>query len=324
LNVLADKPMVVRPEDLPKLEQAFTVAASNHVLLYDIMTERYEITTLLQRELSQQPALFGQLEKGTPENPAVQMESIHYISKIVAGAPLKRPTWFFDTSQTGDGITDVTTHLVDLVQFEAFPETPLSPDDVTVINARRWTTPITVKQFKQVTGAAGLPEFLLPYLKNGVLEYHCNGLIEWRLRDIYARISVVWKFEPPPGEGDALHSLLRGTRATLEIRQGPEQNYKPVLYVKKAGNATDLEFDGALADALKSIEAKYPGVEIRKAGKEWELVIPDKYDVGHEAHFAQVTENYLSYLRAGRLPEWEVPGMLTKYATTMRAYELSR
>jgi hypothetical protein len=97
-----------------------------------------------------------------------------------------------------------------------------------------------------------------------------------------------------------------------------------VLYVKKAGNTTDLEFDGALADALKSIEAKYPGVEIRKAGKEWELVIPDKYDVGHEAHFAQVTENYLSYLRAGRLPEWEVPGMLTKYATTMRAYELSR
>jgi predicted dehydrogenase len=117
LNVLCDKPMVVRPEDLPKLEEAFAVAASNHVLVYDIMTERYEITTQLQREFSRQPALFGELQKGTPENPAVQMESLHYISKIVAGAPLKRPAWFFDTSQTGDGITDVTTHLVDLVQF---------------------------------------------------------------------------------------------------------------------------------------------------------------------------------------------------------------
>ena len=39
-----------------ELEQAFTVAASNHVLLYDIMTERYEITTMLQRDFRQQPA----------------------------------------------------------------------------------------------------------------------------------------------------------------------------------------------------------------------------------------------------------------------------
>ncbi len=324
LNVLCDKPMVVRPEDLPKLEQAFAVAASNHVLLYDIMTERYEITTRLLRELSRQPALFGELEKGTPENPAVQMESVHYISKIVAGAPLKRPAWFFDTSQTGDGITDVTTHLVDLVQFEAFPEIALSPADVTVLSARSWMTPITLKQFKEVTGAAGYPACLEPYLKNGALEYHGNGEFTWRLRDIYARISVVWKFEPPAGGGDALHSVLRGTRATLEIRQGAEQNYHPVLYVAKAGNLSEREFDGALADAVKGIEAKYPGVKIRRAGREWELVVPDKYDVGHEAHFAQVTENYLNYLRAGRLPDWEVPGMLTKYATTMRAYELSR
>ena len=324
LNVLADKPMVVRPEVFPQLEQAFAVAASNHVLLYDIMTERFEITTLLQRELSRQPALFGRLEKGTVENPAVQMESVHYISKIVAGAPLKRPAWFFDVSQTGEGITDVSTHLVDLVQFEAYPEVALSPDDVTVINARRWTTPLTLAQFEQVTGAQVFPEFLKPYVKDGLLEYECNGGFTWRLRDIYARISVVWEFETSTGGGDTLHSLLRGTRATLEIRQGPEQNYKPVLYVKKAGDGTEQEFEGALAEAVKSVEAKYRGVGIRKAGNTWEVTVPDKYDVGHEAHFAQVTENYLDYLRAGRLPDWEVPDMLTKYATIMRAYEMSR
>ena len=43
-----------------------------------------------------------------------------------------------------------------------------------------------------------------------------------------------------------------------------------------------------------------------------------------EAHFAQVTENYLRYLRAGRLPDWEVPNMITKYATIMQAYKLCR
>ncbi len=46
------------------------------------------------------------------------------------------------------------------------------------------------------------------------------------------------------------------------------------------------------------------------------------YHNGHEAHFTQVTEHFLKYLSAGKLPEWEVPNMLTKYATIMQAYEL--
>ena len=77
--MLADKPMVITPAEFPRLQEAFAVAASNHVLLYDIMTERYEITTLLQRELSRRPELFGELEKGSMANPSVVMESIHYI-----------------------------------------------------------------------------------------------------------------------------------------------------------------------------------------------------------------------------------------------------
>src|SRR5918997_1050626 len=48
LNVLADKPMVRTPEDLVKLRQAFQTAARKKVLLYDIMTERHEVTTALQ------------------------------------------------------------------------------------------------------------------------------------------------------------------------------------------------------------------------------------------------------------------------------------
>ena len=33
-----------------------------------------------------------------------------------------------------------------------------------------------------------------------------------------------------------------------------------------------------------------------------------------------MTENFLRYLRDGELPAWEVPNMLTKYATIMQAY----
>src|SRR5215204_4228127 len=41
----------------------------------DIMTERYEVTTMLQRDLAGIPEVFGYLEKGTPENPEIGRES---------------------------------------------------------------------------------------------------------------------------------------------------------------------------------------------------------------------------------------------------------
>src|SRR5215203_6530765 len=104
LNVLADKPMVRTPDDLVKLRQAFQTAARKKVLLYDIMTERNEVTTALQRELSLSPDLFGTLVKGTADEPAISKVSVHHFSKIVSGAPLKRPEWFFDVRQQGEGI----------------------------------------------------------------------------------------------------------------------------------------------------------------------------------------------------------------------------
>ncbi|MCL6101092.1 MAG: hypothetical protein M1292_01170, partial [Bacteroidetes bacterium] len=33
---------------------------------------------------------------------------------------------------------------------------------------------------------------------------------------------------------------------------------------------------------------------------------------------------YLAYLRAGKLPEWEVPNMIVKYYTTTEALKLAR
>ena len=89
-NVLADKPMAITPKDFELLKQAFDVAREKGVMLYDIMTERYEITTLLQRELSRFPKVYGEQEKGTPDDPAVTKESVHHFCKLVAGKPLQR------------------------------------------------------------------------------------------------------------------------------------------------------------------------------------------------------------------------------------------
>jgi predicted dehydrogenase len=324
LNVLADKPMAITPEGFRQLQQAFQEADAHHVLLYDVMTERYEITTTLQKELSQQAGLFGKLAQGSPEQPAITKESVHHFSKLVAGAQLTRPAWAFDVRQQGEGIVDVTTHLVDLIQWETFPEQALSPADVKVLSARRWATPITREQFKKVTGLETFPTFLNPDVKDGVLQVDANGAFTYRLRDVYAKVSVTWNFEAPPGTGDTHYSMMRGSKANLVIRQGAEQNYKPVLYVESNGNVDETTLEAALKDALEKLQGTYPGVGFRRNGKVWQIMVPEKYDVGHEAHFAQVTGNYLRYLRTGRLPDWEVPNMITKYATIMQAYQMSR
>ena len=324
MNVLADKPMAITPQDYERLRQAFDVAKRQGVLLYDIMTERFEITSVLQRELSRRTELFGTLVKGSPEEPAIRKESVHHFSKTVAGAALKRPQWFFDVRQEGEGIVDVTTHLVDLVQWQAFPEQALAPSDATVLRARRWSTALTPEQFRNVTSAATFPEYLRGDVRDGVLHVFANGDFTYRLRDIHAFVSVKWDFEAPPGAGDTHFSSMRGTKATLLIRQGKEQQYRPVLFIERSRDVAQAAHDTAVQAAIASLQGQFPGIGVRRSGDAWAVTVPDTYNVGHEAHFAQVTENYLRYLRAGSLPAWEVPNMLTKYATIMQAYELSK
>jgi predicted dehydrogenase len=324
LNVLADKPMAITPADFQKLRHAFEIAAEQKVLLYDIMTERFEITTILQRELSLQKELFGELVKGSPAEPAITKESVHHFSKLVAGAPLKRPQWFFDVRQQGEGLVDVTTHLVDLIQWESFPGVILKPDDAKVLTARRWATPLTLPQFKQVTGADAFPEYLKNDVKDGVLQVFGNGEFTYRLREVHAKVSVTWDFEAPPGTGDTHYSIMRGSKANLIIRQGAEQKFKPVLYIETAGATTAAALATNTKRAIEAVAKKFPGVIAEADGSALRVSAPEKYHKGHEAHFAQVTENYLRYLREGKLPDWEVPNMITKYATIMQAYELSR
>jgi predicted dehydrogenase len=322
-DVLADKPMVRTPADLVKLEATFKAAKAKHVLLYDIMTERSEITTRLQRELSMLPGLFGTLEKGTPANPAVSEASVHYFSKIVAGVPLKRPEWFFDVRQEGEGIVDVSTHLVDLVQWEAFPNKAVDRSDVTMLKARRWATPLTLTQFSQLTGASAFPAYLKRDVRNGVLHVFSNGEMTYRVKGVVAHVSVTWVYEAPEGSGDTHFSVMRGTKARLVIRQGAAQDYQPALYIERNPSVPAQKFDAAVLAALMTLQERFSGIGVRREGDVWAVTIPGSYDVGHEAHFAEVTNRFLDYLRGGEMPEWEVPNMLTKYATIMKAYTMS-
>lgn len=324
-NVLADKPMAITPTEFDLLREAFKRAAAEKVLLYDIMTERHEITTILQRELARMPELFGTLERGTPDEPAVEMESVHHFLKEVAGKPLIRPAWSFDVRQQGEAIPDVGTHLVDLVQWECFPEKALDwRKDIRVSAARRWATRLTREQFQRVTGLADYPAFLKQQVTpDGALDIFENGEASYTVRGIHAKVTALWRFEPPAGGKDTHYSRLRGTRATLTIQQGAPENSQPTLRIESHGSATLAEFERKVRAAVTKLSAKYPGVDVKSKDESWEIVVPEKYNVGHEAHFSQVTEDYLHYLEEGKLPEWEVPDMLAKYYTTTQAYRLS-
>src|SRR5207344_2646798 len=130
---------------------------------YDIMTERFEVTSELQRELVNDKDVSGGIELGTAERPAVYMESIHHLMKLVAGAPNIRPAWFFDTAQQGEGMNDIGTHLVDLVQWTLFPDTAIDyRKDVQVVGAQRWPTTISQQDFQRVTKEPRFPASLGP------------------------------------------------------------------------------------------------------------------------------------------------------------------
>ncbi len=317
LHVLADKPMVISPEEFPMLEEAFATAGKQGVLLYDIMTERHEITSILQKEFSQLPEVFGELQVGSPNLPAITKESVHHFSKIVSGKPLIRPAWFFDTEQQGEGIVDVNTHLVDLVQWEAFPGVVLKKEDIQINSSKRWTTPLTLEMFQKVTGLDSYPPYLEKDVQGSLLRVYSNGEINYTIKGIHARVSVIWNFQAPEGTGDTHYSTMRGSTAELMIRQGAEEGFKPTLYIMPTFIESPDEFRKALESGTQKLAEKYPGIGIREIDEFlWVVDIPDSYKVGHEAHFAQVTEKFLGYLSQGSLPEWEIPNMIVKYYTT--------
>jgi len=327
VHVLADKPMCIDVEGWKDLKTSFDVARQNGVLLYDIMTERFEITSVLQRELMQLPGVFGELQKGTLEQPSVTKESVHYLSKTVAGKPLRRPPWYFDVSQQGEGIVDVTTHLVDLVMWICFPERTISySSDVEMLQAQRWPTPVTRAEFEKVTGLGEFPAYLEKYVQpDGVLYCFCNGEMSYRLSEVHVRVSVVWNYEAREGGGDTHESRIRGSEADIVIHQGKAQNYQPELYIEPAdAHAQNSGWEDYLRSSFADLQDRFPGVELVKENERFLAQIPSSYRTGHEAHFSRVAELYLDFLRQGRLPDWEVPNMLAKYYATTQALELAK
>jgi hypothetical protein len=138
-------------------------------------------------------------------------------------------------------------------------------------------------------------------------------------------VKVVWNYEAPEGSGDTHFAVFKGSKARVEIRQGREERYRPELYVVPNSAETKPAVLQALQKRVAALQATFPGVAVEDLGERLRLAIPDRYRVGHEEHFAQVTERFLTYFKNPKsLPPWERANMLAKYYVTTKGVELSR
>jgi predicted dehydrogenase len=323
LHTLVDKPWILEASELPALEKALATADQKGVVAYDIMTERFEVTSELQKELVNDKEAFGSLVPGSEQEPAVYMESVHHLKKVVAGAPNMRPAWFFDTAEQGEGVNDIGTHLVDLVQWTLYPEQALdAKKDFQLVAAQRWPTPIPLSEFRTVT-ASDFPESIRARVKDDVLEYFCNSLVTYKLRGNAVKLSVIWDWQA--AHGDTHYAYYRGTRARVEVRQGAKEKYRPELYVVPASAADKAAVQAAVAKRIAALQPRFPKVSVADLGSELRIDVPDALRITHEDHFAQVASRFLQYVRDRKtLPAWERPNMIAKYALTTQVIALAR
>jgi predicted dehydrogenase len=325
LNVLADKPWLIEEADLPKLGKALDAAERRGLVAYDVMTERYEITTLLQKEVLRDPEVTGELRPGTLAEPALSMTSVHRLSKIAAGSQLIRPAWFFDPREQGEALADVGTHLADLAPFLLFPEKAISEHDLRLLDAQRWPTVLSREQLLRVIGEKAVPAALAPLMRDERFECACNSGVDYTLRGLHVRLEVRWDFAAPPGGGDTHAAVVRGSRARVEVRQGAEQKWRTELYVVPVRTEDRGAVLGALKRRVAALASRYAGLEVVEEGAELRLAVPDALRTGHEAHFAEVTSRFLEYLEdPASLPVWEKANMRAKYALTVRGAALSK
>lgn len=325
MNILSDKPMAINKQGFEQLLRSFEEADQKNRVLYDIMTSRYDIVHIIQQKMVQAPAVFGELQNGSAAQPSIVAESVHHFYKLVAGTPLVRPAWYFDVNQQGEGIADVTTHLIDLVSWTCFPGQPIDyKTAIAVGHCRHWPTPVSAGQFKMVTGLNGFSPFLLPAVKDSVLYVYANGEINYRLKNAFARITVKWNVEAEEGGSDTHRSVIKGSLCDLLIRQDRETGFRPVLYLKPNAGKTHLDqWEAALTKEIGDLNKEYPGVSVTQEGELWKLSIPDRYYINHEEQFSLVVKKYLGYLKQKKLPDWEKDALLAKYYITTTALEKS-
>jgi hypothetical protein len=178
--------------------------------------------------------------------------------------------------------------------------------------------------FQRVTGLREYPSSLAGLVKDDRLDFFANTEVAYTLRGVLVRLKALWNYEAPEGGGDTHFAVVRGRRSRIEIRQGADEKYRTELYVVPT-TPDGRDVKAALEKKIAALQGRYPGLSVAGEGSALHVLVPDRYRTTHEAHFAEVTERFLGYLRDPKtMPRWEKANMLAKYYVTTKGTELSR
>jgi predicted dehydrogenase len=300
-HVLADKPWLVEPADLEHVRASL----EGWPLAADIMTARHDAAAGLVKRLVGVPTLFGTFGE---DGPAIEQDSVHYLEKLVDGAPLRRPWWYFDVRVQGSGPVDIPTHLVDQAQW-------LVDDDAAapvLLSARAWPTRVPAETFRRITGESGFPRELEPFVDGDTLSYRCNAELVYQIGRVTARAATRWDLSASPGSGDTAHSTAHGTRADVRLEQSARTNFRRRVFVEPRTDVASIAH--ALHETVAAWQAELPGIEVVRAGPEmFEVTVPPPLDSGHETHFAPVLDEFLTIVDAKRWPSALAKRTLGKY-----------
>ncbi len=323
-HVFADKPWIIDAEAFPRLEAALKLAREKHLVTYDWMTLRAEPAYRLVRDLVRQESVFGAPVPGTIEKPSVQLENLHALLKYSNGVPQRRPASFLDVRQQGEGLADVGTHLADLAQWTLFPDQQIAyRTDIRVLQATHSALTLTLDQFARLTGESAWPSYLKENVVDGKLTDYTDGACVYTLKSVNVRLKVRWQFEAPPGASDSYFASYRGTRALIELRSGPNENFIPEIYLTAAAGEPAARWEASLKSAVIRLQQEYPGLGVEKTGSSFHMRLPKAQSAGDGLQ--KIFQEFAGFVRDwSTFPEFEASNLLAKYYLTTAAVALAR
>ena len=312
-HVLADKPWLTNSAALPHLD----AITSQPPLAVDVMTGRHNAMAKLRNTIIGTASIFGTLgdrSNGGAEQPALEFTSRHHLLKRVGGVPLRRPAWFYDVNEQGDGMVDIQSHYVDQAQWITDQNPGRGTDhEAEILSAARWTMPVPLEIFRESTGETAFPADLGEAVEGDVLHLACNGRIDYRLCGVLVRQHCEWGLREPEGGGDLHGFTARGENAELTVRQGPETGFQPEMRLR-LHNATDLR------KAADSWRAAFPGLEVTPSGDGGHILrLPPSAQTGHDGQFPLMLDQFLDLVEAEAWPADLAARIRARYTLLARA-----
>lgn len=220
-------------------------------------------------------------------------------------------------------MADVGTHLADLAQWTLFPGRAISyRTDICVLRAEHSALMLTLEQFKRLTGESAWPEYLKESIIDGKLRDYTDGSCVYTLNGVHVSLKVRWQFEAPPGDRDSYFASYLGTRALIELRAGPKENFTPEIYLTPTAAASTATWEAGLHSAVNRLQNEYPGLSFEKVGQSIHMVLP-KADRSVDG-LQKLYQEFAGFVRdPNTFPEFENSNLLAKYYITTTAVALA-